>query len=173
MTMRRVLAAAIVLTFAGTTAIAADLRALGDDVYIAQGKGKGNDKGGGNANAKKGGAGNKGGGNDFSVGKGGGESSGGFVANDRVVVKDYFSGSFAGGCPPGLAKKGNGCMPPGQAKKWSVGQRLPRDVQWYEVPRDLYVRLTPPPVGYRYVRVGADVLLMAIATSIIIDAIIF
>lgn len=21
------------------------------------------------------------------------------------------------GCPPGLAKKGNGCMPPGQAKK--------------------------------------------------------
>jgi hypothetical protein len=24
---------------------------------------------------------------------------------------------FAGGCPPGLAKKGNGCLPPGQARK--------------------------------------------------------
>ena len=23
-----------------------------------------------------------------------------------------------GGCPPGLAKKGNGCMPPGQARKY-------------------------------------------------------
>jgi len=31
-----------------------------------------------------------------------------------------------GGCPPGLAKKHNGCMPPGQAKKlYRVGQRFP------------------------------------------------
>ncbi len=29
-----------------------------------------------------------------------------------------------GGCPPGLAKKHNGCMPPGQAKKlFRTGQR--------------------------------------------------
>ncbi|WP_300975424.1 hypothetical protein [Sphingomonas sp. LHG3406-1] len=27
------------------------------------------------------------------------------------------------GCPPGLAKKNNGCLPPGQAKKLGVGQR--------------------------------------------------
>src|SRR6185437_9895583 len=27
------------------------------------------------------------------------------------------------GCPPGLAKKHNGCMPPGQAKKLYRGQR--------------------------------------------------
>lgn len=31
---------------------------------------------------------------------------------------------FADGCPPGLAKKGNGCLPPGQAKKL-VGTALP------------------------------------------------
>ncbi len=31
-----------------------------------------------------------------------------------------------GNCPPGLAKKHNGCLPPGQAKKlYDVGQRLP------------------------------------------------
>lgn len=34
------------------------------------------------------------------------------------------------GCPPGLAKKGNGCLPPGQAKKlrhhYDIGDRLPR-----------------------------------------------
>jgi len=28
-----------------------------------------------------------------------------------------------GGCPPGLAKKHNGCMPPGQAKKLNRGDR--------------------------------------------------
>lgn len=28
-----------------------------------------------------------------------------------------------GGCPPGLAKKGNGCNPPGQARKLANGQR--------------------------------------------------
>ena len=27
------------------------------------------------------------------------------------------------GCPPGLAKKHNGCMPPGQAKKLARGER--------------------------------------------------
>lgn len=33
-----------------------------------------------------------------------------------------------GTCPPGLAKKGNGCLPPGQAKKlYSVGQRYNRN----------------------------------------------
>jgi len=34
-------------------------------------------------------------------------------------------GYGVGGCPPGLAKKHNGCMPPGQAKKLFNGQRYP------------------------------------------------
>ena len=34
---------------------------------------------------------------------------------------DY--GYGRGGCPPGLAKKHNGCMPPGQARKLYRGQR--------------------------------------------------
>lgn len=39
----------------------------------------------------------------------------------------------APGCPPGLAKKHNGCMPPGQAKKWQRGERIRGD---YIVIRD-------------------------------------
>jgi hypothetical protein len=39
----------------------------------------------------------------------------------------YASGYGVGGCPPGLAKKHNGCMPPGQAKKFYRGQRYPYD----------------------------------------------
>jgi hypothetical protein len=43
-------------------------------------------------------------------------------------------GGFAPACPPGLAKKGNGCLPPGQARKlFARGQRLERD--WFEASR--------------------------------------
>ena len=45
-----------------------------------------------------------------------------FGNNDRRIVNEYYAPEFrAGHCPPGLAKKGNGCMPPGQAKKWRKG----------------------------------------------------
>lgn len=39
-------------------------------------------------------------------------------------ASDRFEGYERGNCPPGLAAKNNGCLPPGQAKKL-VGQRLP------------------------------------------------
>ena len=88
------------------------------------------------------------------------------------MIRDYYVGQFqAGQCPPGLAKKRNGCMPPGQAKKWHIGQPLPRDVVFYNLPPALVVELGPPPVGYRYVRAAADILLIAIGTGMVIDAI--
>ncbi len=41
-----------------------------------------------------------------------------FSEEDRMFIHNYYGDRFRGGhCPPGLAKKGNGCMPPGQAKK--------------------------------------------------------
>jgi len=58
------------------------------------------------------------------------------VGEDFRRMPDFRPGEprFAGwdrGCPPGLAKKGNGCLPPGQAKKlFSRGQRIERD--WFE-----------------------------------------
>jgi len=78
----------------------------------------------------------------------------------------------AGHCPPGLAKKHNGCLPPGQAKKrWAVGRPLPREVIFYDLPPPLVVELGPPPLGYRYARVANDVLLLAIGTGMVVDAI--
>ena len=75
-------------------------------------------------------------------------------------------------CPPGLAKKGPGCLPPGQAKKaYSLGRPLPREVLFYELPAQVAVRLGPPPSGHRFVRVAADILLIAIGTGMVIDAI--
>lgn len=90
----------------------------------------------------------------------------------RGYVREYYDGQFrAGRCPPGLAKKHNGCMPPGQAKKWEVGHALPRDVRYYEVPAPLVVQLGQPPAGYRYVRVNDDILLLATGTRMVVDAI--
>jgi Ni/Co efflux regulator RcnB len=95
-----------------------------------------------------------------------------FSDSDRRVLSDYYGGQArAGHCPPGLAKKHNGCMPPGQAKKWRKGYPLPGDVRYYELSRDILVRLPPPPRGHRYVQVAGDVLLIAIGTSLVVDAV--
>lgn len=95
-----------------------------------------------------------------------------FGDQQRAIVRDYYDKQFrAGRCPPGLAKKNNGCMPPGQAKKWAVGQPLPSDVVYYPLPQSLLIELGAPPAGHNYVRVGSDILLMALATNLIVDAI--
>jgi Ni/Co efflux regulator RcnB len=95
-----------------------------------------------------------------------------FGDDQRRTAQDYYGAQQAKGkCPPGLAKKNNGCQPPGQAKKWSRGQPLPRDVVFYPLPRDISVRIGLPPAGYKYVRVANDILLIAIGTSIVVDAI--
>jgi hypothetical protein len=95
-----------------------------------------------------------------------------FGSPQRQALHDYYAPQFrAGKCPPGLAKKGNGCLPPGQAKKWRVGQPLPRDVVYYPVPNEISVRIGLPPAGHKYVRVAADILLIAVGTSMVIDAV--
>ena len=89
-----------------------------------------------------------------------------------MVINNYYGNEFrAGRCPPGLAKKNNGCMPPGQAKKYRVGQRLPSNVIFYQVPQTVVYQLGAPPSGYRYVRVASDILLLAVGTSMVVDAI--
>ena len=95
-----------------------------------------------------------------------------FGDRHRVVVHEYYGGEFRRGfCPPGLAKKNNGCMPPGQAKKWRMGHRLPRDVVYYDVPHPLVVQLGAPPPGHRYVRVAGDILLIAVGSALVVDAV--
>jgi len=114
-----------------------------------KGKGKGNDKG-----------------NDANV-------TVVFGANDRDAARSYFTKQYGkGNCPPGLAKKNNGCLPPGQAKKrYLVGQTLPRNVVYVEAPSDLVVRLTPVSTGYKYVVVDGDLIKLAIGTGLVVDAI--
>lgn len=94
------------------------------------------------------------------------------LPHDRDVVYGYYRTEYAAGhCPPGLAKKHNGCLPPGQAAKmWAIGRPLPVGVAYYPLPPVLLGRLSPAPAGYQYVRVANDILLMAVGTRLIAGA---
>src|SRR5690349_10142109 len=102
-------------------------------------------------------------------GKGHGKGKAKHFDNDRrMAVRSYYEDEYRGGhCPPGLAKKHNGCLPPGQAKKlWRIGQPLPAGVVIYDLPPPLLVRMGTPPAGYKYVRVASDILMIAVGSSI-------
>jgi hypothetical protein len=91
--------------------------------------------------------------------------------SDRETIREYY-GSDQHGCPPGLAKKNNGCLPPGQAKKrYQVGQTIPGDVSIESLPDILRSRLPPAPDGYQYQVIDGDVALIQLGTNIILDAI--
>jgi hypothetical protein len=96
-----------------------------------------------------------------------------FSDRNRDVVHSYYASAGHGGkgCPPGLAKKNNGCMPPGQAKKWQIGQPLPPTVVVYPVPQQIVIGLPPVPVGHKYVQVAGDILLIAVGTKLVVDGI--
>jgi Ni/Co efflux regulator RcnB len=94
-----------------------------------------------------------------------------FREEHREAARRYAAEHYGGrkGCPPGLAKKNNGCMPPGQARKWAVGEPVPRGVVVYDVPRPVLTYLPPAPVGYRYERLGGDIVLVRISGNVVVD----
>lgn len=91
-------------------------------------------------------------------------------SQDRALIRNYMVQDYHSHCPPGLAKKHNGCMPPGQAKKYRVGGVL-ADGIYVPVSGDLLTILSPVPRGYQYVQVDQDVLLISEASKKVIDAV--
>lgn len=95
-----------------------------------------------------------------------------FDDHRRDVINNYYADQFRSGhCPPGLAKKNNRCMPPGQARRWQLGKPLPADVIFHNLPEEVVVQLGPPPAHHRYVRVANDILMIAVGTGMVVDAI--
>ena len=95
-----------------------------------------------------------------------------FDDRNRDAVRQYYASNAGKNCPPGLAKKNNGCMPPGQAKKqWAVGQPLPATVVVAPVPQPILISLPKPPSGHKYVQVAGDILLIAVGTKMVVDGI--
>ncbi len=91
-------------------------------------------------------------------------TTGGHIYKDHYAKKHY-----KGHCPPGLSKKG--CIPPGQAKKWIRGYPLARGVIFHDLSPRMVRYLGRPPAGHRYVRVAQDILMIAIGTGIVVDAV--
>ena len=96
-----------------------------------------------------------------------------FTTGQRDKAQAYFVEQHGrGGCPPGLAKKNNGCLPPGQAKKrYTVGSALPRGIPTAPISAELSIRIGAPPAGYTYVIVDGDLLKLAVGTLLVVDAI--
>lgn len=95
-----------------------------------------------------------------------------YFTEDRIarIQRYYITHGGAGGCPPGLAKKNNGCLPPGQAKQWRRGETLPPGIVYSDLPGDLMVVLGGVPAGRKVVRVDEDLLLISIATGLVLEA---
>ena len=91
--------------------------------------------------------------------------------HDRSAVYSFYRTEYVGGrCPPGLARKEIGCLPPGQARRlWAIGAPLPASVVFYPLPQPLLAQLTLAPEGYQYVRVDNDILLMALGTRVVAE----
>jgi hypothetical protein len=96
-----------------------------------------------------------------------------FSSHERDVVRGYHVEHYGkGGCPPGLAKKHNGCLPPGQAKKrYEIGRPLPPDFVIMDLPGDLSIRLGLPSDGYRYGMIDGDVVKLVVGSLLVVDAI--
>ncbi|RPJ81585.1 MAG: hypothetical protein EHM13_10190 [Acidobacteria bacterium] len=96
-----------------------------------------------------------------------------FSNTQRESARLYFVEQHGrGNCPPGLAKKQNGCLPPGQAKKrYVVGHSLPRGIVLTALPVDLSVRIGPAPSGYRYGMLDGDLVKLAVGSAFVVDAI--
>lgn len=95
-----------------------------------------------------------------------------FDDHRRTVVREYYVKEYHGRrCPPGFVRHGRDCGPSHYERRWERGRPLPRDVIYHAVPPQLVVELGAPPPGHRYVRVASDILLIAIGTGLVVDAI--
>ncbi len=105
---------------------------------------------------------------------------------DRVVVieRDVPRGIGPTGCPPGLQKKNNGCLPPGQAKKlygedalrhahgYRIGDVFDRRVPYFVLRRNEYDRYRVPDFqGQYYVRTEDRLFRLDRKTNAVIDII--
>ena len=96
-----------------------------------------------------------------------------FSDTQREAARLYFVKEHGrGNCPPGLAKKQNGCLPPGQAKKrYAVGHSLPRGIVLADLPVELSARIGRAPSGYRYGMLDGDLVKLAVGTMLVADAV--
>ncbi len=92
--------------------------------------------------------------------------------HDRQVARGWYSEN-EGHLPPGLAKKDR--LPPGLQRQLDARGTLPPGLQKriQPVPRDLEVRLAPPPPECAHVVIGGNIVLLNRRTNLIVDVVLF
>ena len=100
-----------------------------------------------------------------------------FEERHRPIVREYYQReSHTDRYPPGWARRDDRRWDHwphrdhGHVRPWRMGYPLHRTVIYYDVPVYVATRLGPPPRGHRYVQVGGDILLIAIGTALVVDA---
>jgi hypothetical protein len=88
---------------------------------------------------------------------------------DRDLVNSYYRTEYLSGtCPDDLVRSGDGCQLPASAERpWALGQPLPPAIVYQPLPAPLMAQLAPPPVGYQYVRVGDEIVLLALSNRVV------
>lgn len=91
----------------------------------------------------------------------------------RKIIQDHYASQHqrSGRCPPGLAKKNNGCLPPGQAKKWAMGQPLPADAPRQPLPDAVLKKIGMVEKGVEIVRILNDVVVLNKGNRTVLDAV--
>lgn len=92
------------------------------------------------------------------------------ASDDLKAIRDFLKSDHAKNCPPGLAKKDNGCLPPGISKKYTVGKPLPEGLAMTKLPEELLKKLKPV-AGHKYGKIDNDVVLISEATKKVVDAV--
>ncbi len=88
--------------------------------------------------------------------------------HDRVVINKWY-GEHQGNLPPGLAKKDR--LPPGLEKQLVRRGTLPPGLQKKiePCPRELELRLPPPPPDCAHVSIGGHIVLLNRRTNVVVD----
>lgn len=92
----------------------------------------------------------------------------------REAVQQYLAKNHGAGkpCLPGLARRGGTCRPAGaSADHWAIGLPVPKAARALPLPAGLQAALPKAPPGNRYVLVNGDILLIASASRIVVDAV--
>jgi hypothetical protein len=92
--------------------------------------------------------------------------------HDRQEARGWYN-QHQGHLPPGLAKRDQ--LPPGLQRQLVVRGTLPPGLQkrLQPVPRDLEIRLAPPPPECAHVLVGGNIVLLNRRTNLVVDIVAF
>ena len=94
----------------------------------------------------------------------------GFGVREREIIREYYEPrALRGECPSGLYFRSGQCYQD-TPRRWTIGAPVPADVVIEPLPVALVSALPPPPPRHRYARVAGDILLLAVGTNMVVDA---